>query len=68
MVIKSDFIIVRELGIGKKYNVKLPQEKLTLKFVTIFEDSRCPSDVNCIEEGQVKVVLNINQIAKMIIS
>lgn len=35
-------------------------EKIKIKFVEISEDSRCPSNVQCIWAGQVKAVFNID--------
>lgn len=34
-------------------------ENLQVQFLTVSEDSRCPSDVVCIQQGQVTVVLNV---------
>ncbi len=38
---------------------KISSENLTIKFMDVTADSRCPSDVECPWAGQVKVLLNI---------
>ncbi|QQS32420.1 MAG: hypothetical protein IPM50_12245 [Acidobacteriota bacterium] len=35
--------------------------RLTIKFVEVVEDSRCPRDVNCIWEGNAKVKLLVSK-------
>jgi hypothetical protein len=45
------------LTIGQTANIS--SENLTIKFVDVSSDSRCPSDVECPWAGQVKVILNI---------
>ncbi|MCB0522311.1 MAG: hypothetical protein H6577_16725 [Lewinellaceae bacterium] len=39
-------------------SVKLDAGDVRLTFVGVTEDSRCPEGVNCIQEGQVRVVLD----------
>jgi len=39
----------------------IPSENLEVTFWNIPEDSRCPTDVVCIWEGQARVVLRVNQ-------
>jgi len=34
-------------------------EQLTLSFTEINEDSRCPSDVQCVQAGQAKITLRL---------
>ncbi len=33
--------------------------KLTIKFVSLAEDSRCPEDVNCIHAGNAKIQIKV---------
>lgn len=44
-----------ELALGEK--LYLPAADLTLRFVSVLEDSRCPADVQCIWAGRVVVVI-----------
>jgi hypothetical protein len=39
----------------------IDSENLQIQFLSVSEDSRCPSDVTCIQQGQVTVVLNLAQ-------
>lgn len=39
----------------------LQSENIQIKFLNVTQDSRCPSDVNCVWEGLVTVVVNIQQ-------
>ena len=36
-------------------------EDIQIKFLNVTQDSRCPSDVNCVWEGLVTIVVNIKQ-------
>jgi hypothetical protein len=45
------------LAIGKTANIS--GENLSIKFVDVTADSRCPSDVQCVWAGEVKVLLGI---------
>ncbi len=35
------------------------KDKLTLKFISVLEDSRCPEDVNCVWAGNAKVQIKL---------
>jgi len=37
----------------------IKSENIKIIFMNVTEDSRCPSDVECIWEGQVTIVINI---------
>lgn len=37
----------------------IKSENIKIIFINVTEDSRCPSDVECIWEGQVTIVINI---------
>jgi hypothetical protein len=37
----------------------IKSENIKIIFVNVTEDSRCPSDVECVWEGQVTIVINI---------
>ena len=37
------------------------KDKLTIKFVSLVEDSRCPTDTNCIWAGNAKITIKINK-------
>jgi hypothetical protein len=37
------------------------RSRLTIKFVEIVEDSRCPPDVNCVWAGNAKIKLSISK-------
>lgn len=35
------------------------KNKLTIKFVSLVEDSRCPTDVQCIQAGNAKITIEV---------
>ena len=39
---------------------KFSQSKITIKFVSVMEDSRCPMGVNCIQAGNAKIKVEIS--------
>jgi hypothetical protein len=47
------------IGIGQTANVK--DADLSLRFVNVTEESRCPSDVVCIWEGQISILIDLTQ-------
>ncbi|WP_298313713.1 hypothetical protein [uncultured Aquimarina sp.] len=47
--------IITKLKIGKKVNFKTK----SIQFVKVVEDSRCPTYVTCVWEGQAKVIIGI---------
>lgn len=40
---------------------KLLKSKLKIEFLSVVEDSRCPSDVNCIHAGNAQIRLRISK-------
>ncbi len=45
------------LNIGE--SVFINDHGITLKFIDVIDDSRCPSDVECVWEGTVSLMVNI---------
>lgn len=39
----------------------LAKSKLTIKFLSLVEDSRCPTDVQCIQAGNAKITIQIKK-------
>jgi len=39
-------------------------QKASVKFLKVLEDSRCPSDVTCVWEGQAKVLVEVTETGK----
>lgn len=39
----------------------LVKNKLTIKFVSLIEDSRCPTDTNCIRAGNAKIKIEFKK-------
>ena len=52
-------------SLGQAFDIKVGQEasissqQLTLKFLSVSEDSRCPQETNCIWEGNGKVNIEL---------
>lgn len=40
---------------------EIPSEDLRVRFIAVEEDSRCPEDVQCVWEGEVKIRVNLAQ-------
>jgi len=38
----------------------IAKNKLTIKFVSLVEDSRCPTDTNCIWAGNAKITIKVS--------
>ncbi|WP_299244874.1 hypothetical protein [uncultured Aquimarina sp.] len=47
--------IITKLKIGKKVNFKTK----SIQFVKVIEDSRCPTYVTCVWEGQAKILIGV---------
>ena len=47
------------LAIGQAINIT--GEDLKVKFIEVVEDSRCPSDVECLWEGKVSCIIELSQ-------
>lgn len=39
----------------------VPGSKLTIKFASLLEDSRCPVGSNCIAAGQARIIINVSK-------
>lgn len=48
----------QEIQLAPRERVVFSQQGLTVEFVSVLEDSRCPSDVTCVWAGEVKVQLS----------
>lgn len=52
--------------VGKEFSIKAGQQvkfddaEFALKFTRVVQDSRCPTDVNCVWAGNAEVALNVN--------
>lgn len=40
---------------------RFPKNKLTIRFVELVEDSRCPTDTNCIWAGNAKIKVRVTK-------
>lgn len=40
---------------------RFPKNKLTVRFVELVEDSRCPTDTNCIWAGNAKIKVRVSK-------
>lgn len=47
--------IISKIKVGNTVNF----ENMSIKFLRFIEDSRCPSDINCIWTGEAKIVIEI---------
>jgi hypothetical protein len=45
----------QEIQLAPAEQAAYPQQGLTVEFVRVVEDSRCPTDVECVWAGEVKV-------------
>lgn len=43
---------------------KASRSKLTVQFVSVIEDSRCPEDVNCVWAGNAKIKISVKSADK----
>jgi hypothetical protein len=41
---------------------KLTEEGLTVTFQKVLEDSRCPSNVQCVEAGQARILIDVTHL------
>jgi hypothetical protein len=48
----------RPFKLAYAHEAELESEALTLKFVSVDEESRCPSGVECVWEGQARITLS----------
>ena len=51
--------------LGEQFQLKVNQiailksDNIEIKFLNVTNDSRCPSDVTCVWEGEVKISVNV---------
>jgi hypothetical protein len=50
----------REFTLRARQQITLPREGLRIKFVSVKEDSRCPTDVQCVWAGNAAVRLDVS--------
>jgi len=54
----------REVSLRKGQKTTLRAEKITIKFDSVVEDSRCPEGTNCIWAGNAKIRLMVSKAGK----
>ena len=63
----QDPIPTRRAPLDEEFTLKNGQqvivegEKLTLRFSSLFEDSRCPSSVTCVSAGNAAIILDVSR-------
>ena len=58
-IINTELNTEFELKINQTANIE--SENIKIKFLDILEDSRCPSDVQCVWQGQARVLVNVEK-------
>jgi len=43
----------------------LPKSRLTIKFVSLIEDSRCPTDMQCIQAGNARLQIEVRKVGSV---
>lgn len=56
-LINTDFNTQFQLKVNQIAIIK--SKKFEITFLDVVEDSRCPSDVNCFESGQIKIAVKV---------
>lgn len=51
----------RKFSVGYDRSVRIPSDDLEIKFTDVVGDSRCPSEIDCVWQGQVEIVLHMTQ-------
>ena len=51
--------IISSVEVGKQK--KASRSKITVKFVSVIEDSRCPPDVQCIQAGNARIKVTVSK-------
>jgi hypothetical protein len=51
----------KKFSIGYDRIVRIPSENLEIQFIDVVDDSRCPSDTQCVWQGQVEITLHLIQ-------
>ena len=49
----------QQVTVRVKQQTKIARGNLTIKFVELVEDSRCPKDANCVWAGNAKVTIRV---------
>ena len=71
------FLFISAIGFSQDKPVEVPKilvkvalgetvqfKKASVSFLKVLEDSRCPSDVTCIWEGQARVLVEVTETGK----
>ena len=64
IMMNADEADVAQIGVGQEFPIKVGQQiklagqDVKVKFVAVSEDSRCPTDVNCVWAGNAAVALD----------
>ena len=51
----------QQFAISEKQTALVKTDKLTIEFVKVLDDSRCPPDVNCVWAGNAKVQIKVSK-------
>ena len=51
----------KEFSLAAAQKAYVKTDKLTIEFVSVLEDSRCPTDVDCIWAGSAKVQIKVSK-------
>ena len=51
----------KEFTLSTKQKAYVKSDKLTIEFVSVLEDSRCPTDVDCVWAGSAKVQIKVSK-------
>lgn len=51
----------QEFSISAKQKAYVKTDKLSIEFVSVLEDSRCPTDVKCVWAGNAKVQIKVGK-------
>lgn len=49
------------LRVQINHEKRAPRSKLTVRFVELIEDSRCPTDTNCVWAGNAKIKVRVKK-------
>ena len=68
------FLFIAAIGFSQDKPIEVPKilvkvslgetvqfQKASVQFLKVLEDSRCPSDVTCVWEGQAKVLVEVTE-------
>ena len=57
--VKSEAVKSETVTLRAGNQKRLARGELTIKFVNVIEDSRCPAGVNCIQAGNAKIQIKV---------